>query len=62
MHKYLRAIGFTEFKNRQEVNELLAYVIRVCEGELTKSEINGSGERLINQQMSYCGGCPVLTF
>lgn len=31
MHKYLRAIGFTEFKNRQEVNELLAYVIRHAE-------------------------------
>lgn len=28
MHRYLRAIGFSEFKNRGEVNELLAYVIR----------------------------------
>ncbi len=28
MHKYLRAIGFSKFQNRQDINELLAYVIR----------------------------------
>ena len=27
MHKYLRAIGFSNFKNRVEVNDLLAYVV-----------------------------------
>ena len=43
-----------EISQDRLANDLLAYVIRVCEGELTKSEINGSGEILINQQMSYC--------
>ena len=43
-----------EISQDRLADELLAYVIRVCEGELTKSEINGSGEILINQQMSYC--------
>lgn len=28
MHRYLRAIGFSRLKNRSQVNELLAYVIR----------------------------------
>lgn len=28
MHRYLRAIGFSRLKNRSEVNELLAYIIR----------------------------------
>ncbi|MCR5282052.1 MAG: DUF3881 family protein [Lachnospiraceae bacterium] len=27
MHKYLRAIGFSNFKNRVQVNDLLAYVV-----------------------------------
>lgn len=28
MHRYLRAIGFSRLKNRTQVNELLAYIIR----------------------------------
>ncbi len=28
MHRYLRAIGFSELKNRSQINELLAYIIR----------------------------------
>lgn len=28
MHRYLRAIGFSSLKNRSQVNELLAYIIR----------------------------------
>lgn len=28
MHRYLRAIGFSRMKNRSDVNELLAYIIR----------------------------------
>lgn len=28
MHRYMRAIGFSRLKNRSEVNELLAYIIR----------------------------------
>lgn len=28
MHRYLRAIGFSRLKNRSQVNELLAYIIR----------------------------------
>lgn len=28
MHRYLRAIGFSRIKNRSEVNELLAYIVR----------------------------------
>ena len=43
-----------EVTQEQLADELLAYIIRVCEGELTKAEINGSAEILINQQMSYC--------
>ena len=43
-----------EASQEQLADELLAYIVRVCEGELTKAEINGSGEILINQQMSYC--------
>ncbi len=43
-----------EVTQEQLAGELLAYIIRVCEGELTKAEINGSAEILINQQMSYC--------
>ena len=43
-----------ETSQEQLADELLAYIVRVCEGELTKAEINGSGEILINQQLSYC--------
>lgn len=28
MHRYLRAVGFSELKNRSQVNDLLAYIIR----------------------------------
>lgn len=28
MHRYLRAVGFSKFKNRSQVNDLLAYIIR----------------------------------
>ena len=31
MHRYLRAIGFSQIRNRSDVNELLAYVIRNAE-------------------------------
>ena len=43
-----------EVSQDQLADELFAYIIRVCEGELTKAELNGSAEILINQQMSYC--------
>ncbi len=38
----------------QMADELWDYLIRVCEGELTKAELNGSEEILIDQSMSYC--------
>ncbi len=28
MHRYLRAVGFSRIKNRSEINELLAYIVR----------------------------------
>jgi len=28
LHRYLRAVGFSELKNRSQVNDLLAYIIR----------------------------------
>ena len=28
MHRYLRAIGFSKLKNRSQINDLLAYIIR----------------------------------
>ena len=38
----------------QMAEELWAYFLRVCEGEKTKAEINGSEEILIDQTVSYC--------
>lgn len=50
MHRYLRAIGFSDFKNRQEVNELLAYVIRHAE-EKNYTSVRDGDETLFSEYL-----------
>ena len=38
MHKYLRAIGFSQIKNSKQLNELLAYSIKNAEDKLYSSK------------------------
>ena len=50
MHRYLRAVGFSALKNRKEVNELLAYVIRHAQ-EKSYTTLDDSDETLFSEYL-----------
>ena len=50
IHKYLRAIGFSSFKNRSEVNELLAYLI-LHPDERSYTSISGQDDLLFSEYL-----------
>ena len=50
MHRYLRAIGFSVLKNRNQVNELLGYVVRNSQ-EQSYTSIDDAGDSLFAEYL-----------